>query len=38
MKINLGNIKGLFSRDTLKKVQREQKPWVEHNFGNRPSW
>ena len=22
----------------LKKLQEEQKPWVKHNFGDRPSW
>ena len=22
----------------LRKLQKEQKPWVEHNFGDRPSW
>ena len=22
----------------LKKMQEEQKPWVKHNFGDRPSW
>jgi NTP pyrophosphatase (non-canonical NTP hydrolase) len=22
----------------LRKLQEEQKPWVKHNFGDRPSW
>jgi NTP pyrophosphatase (non-canonical NTP hydrolase) len=22
----------------LKKIQEEQKPWVKHNFGDRPTW
>jgi hypothetical protein len=24
--------------DIIRQIQDEQKPWVEHNFGQRPSW
>jgi NTP pyrophosphatase (non-canonical NTP hydrolase) len=23
---------------SMRKIQREQGPWVKHNFGNRPAW
>lgn len=24
--------------ETLRQLQDEQRPWVQHNFGDRPSW
>lgn len=29
---------GILSGSSLRKIQEEQKPWVKHNFGDRPSW
>ncbi len=32
-------VSSTFSEEiTLRKLQEEQKPWVIHNFGDRPSW
>lgn len=28
----------LIPAQTLKRIQDEQRPWVKHNFGDRPSW
>lgn len=31
-------LRGIRDPITLGELQEEQKPWVKHNFGNRPSW